>query len=72
MAKTSKYVELTFQTEGNGTLTVSVANPKDGLTKAEAEAAAEKIRVVLQSPSGALAVALKSARIVTSEVSDLV
>lgn len=72
MASSSKQLELIFQTENNGTLTVSVANPKDTLTRAEAEAAAEKIRVVLQSASGALAVSLKNIRLVKSEVSDLV
>lgn len=64
----AKKIRLTFTTEENGTLQLSIADPADGLTMTEVKAAAEKICPVLATSEGVAASAFKSAVIiVTSE-----
>ena len=68
----AKKVKLIFKTEGNGTMEVSIADPKEGLTLAEATAAAAKMIPVFVTNAGAAAVELKSAVIVNTEETELV
>ena len=61
-----KNLELVFTTAGNGELKITVSNPKDGLTLAEAQAAAEKLIPVLDTAKKAAVTALKKAQIVST------
>ena len=45
----TKELQLVFAAEGNGELTLSLSDPKEGLTLAEAQSAAAKIIPVLQT-----------------------
>ena len=62
----TKELQLVFAAEGNGELTLSLSDPKEGLTLAEAQSAAAKIIPVLQTAEGASVTALKKAQIVTT------
>lgn len=62
----TKELQLVFTAEGNGELTISLPNPKDGLTLAEAQTAAVKLIPVLQTAKGSSVTALKKAQIVTT------
>lgn len=64
----AKVLKLTFNLEGNSTMTVSISSPKDGLDAAAVETAAAGLMPVLEGTGGAAAAALKGASyIVTTE-----
>lgn len=68
----AKKLKLTFTTEGNGSMDVTIANPKDGLTLAQAKTEAAALVPVFVTNAGAAAVELKSAVIVNTEETELV
>lgn len=67
----SKKLKLTFNTDGGGTMDLSIADPAEGLTMTTVKAAAEKITPALMTSAGAAATGLKSAVIVTTETTDI-
>lgn len=69
---TSKIVRLTFLTEGGKTFAVTLSNPKEGLTKAEAEAVMDTViaKDVFISASGAL-VGKRDIKVINTETDDL-
>ena len=67
----AKKLKLTFKTEGNGTMDVSIADPKDNLTLADAQAAAGSMIPILITNGGALAIELKEAVIVNTDETPL-
>ncbi len=62
----TKKLELKFVTSANTDLTVSVANPKDGLEASAVQAAAAKILPVLANSVGVEAVSFAKAVVVTT------
>lgn len=67
----AKKLKLTFKTEGNGTMDVSIADPKDNLTLADAQAAAGSMIPILITNGGAMATELKEAVIVNTDETPL-
>ncbi len=67
----AKKLKLTFKTEGNGTMDVSIADPKDNLTLADARTAAGSMIPILITNGGALAIELKEAVIVNTDETPL-
>lgn len=67
----AKKLLLTFTVEGNGTMEVSIENPKEGMTYETALAAAADIIPVLITNKGAAALSLKQAEIVESTTTKL-
>lgn len=63
----AKKIKLTFAAEGAGTMNVSIADPKEGMTLAEAKTQAASIIPVLISSDGNAATELKSAVIISTE-----
>lgn len=61
----TKKLKLTFSLEGNGTLSVTLSSPKEGLDAEALETAAASIVPVLESTSGAAATALAGAVYIT-------
>ena len=68
---TGTTLELTFLTETNGTLTLSVPNPPEDLSLATVKEKAAKLIPVLVSGNGAAVVSLKKARLVETKAKDL-
>ena len=66
-------IELTFNTEGNRTRTITIPAPKEAseLTATEIKKAAADIAPILMTASGDKVTTLKSARLVTSSAKDL-
>ncbi len=63
-----KVLKLTFNAEGNDTITVRISSPKDGLDAAALQSAATDLAAVLEGDGGAAATTLKEAKyIVTTE-----
>ena len=69
---TEKKLELTFNMEGNGTMTVSIPNPPEDLSLDTVKEKAAKMIPVLVSNSGAAALSLKKAKVVETKATDLV
>ncbi len=67
----AKKLKLTFKTEGNGTMDVSIADPKDNLTLADARAAAGSMIPILITNGGAMSTELKEAVIVNTDETPL-
>lgn len=67
----AKKLLLTFTVEGNGTMEVSIENPKEDMTYETALAAAADIIPVLITNKGAEALSLKQAEIVESTTTKL-
>lgn len=60
-----KKLNLIFNTSGKA-MTVSLADPKDGLTLDECRTAAEKLQVVLSPSSGETVTGFEKATVVTT------
>ena len=60
-----KKLNLVFNTSGKA-MTVSLADPKDGLTLDECKSAAEKLQAVLSPSSGEAVTGFEKATIVTT------
>lgn len=69
--KGMKTLKLVFNAGSNATSTMTIANPKDGLTLDEVKTAAAKIQAVLVSRSGADITGFKKAVIVTTSEEEL-
>lgn len=69
--KGMKTLQLVFNAGSNATSTMTIANPKDGLTLDEVKTAAAKIQAVLVSRSGADITGFKKAVIVTTSEEEL-
>ena len=67
----AKKLKLTFKTEGNGTMEISIADPKDNLTLADAQTAAGNMIPILETNSGAMATELKEAVIINTDETPL-
>lgn len=67
----AKKLKLTFTTEGNGTMEMSIADPQDNLTAETVTAKAADIIPVLITNAGAAATALKSAVYVSTEETEI-
>lgn len=66
-----KTLQLVFAAGGNATSTLSIANPKDGLTLDEVKAGAAKIQEIFVTRSGAELTGFKKAVIVTTSEEEL-
>lgn len=69
--KGMKTLQLVFNAGSNATSTMTISNPKDGLTLDEVKTAAAKIQAVLVSRSGADITGFKKAVIVTTSEEEL-
>lgn len=65
-------INLIFKTSDKSTMTVTLANPKDSLTREEVNAAAAKLIPVLVTRSGAEVTELEKATISTTTTEELV
>lgn len=65
-------INLIFKTSGKSTMTVTLANPKDSLTREEVNAAAAKLIPVLVTRSGAEVTELEKVTISTTTTEELV
>lgn len=68
----AKKLKLTFKTEGNGNMEISIADPKENMTLAEVKTGAASMIPVLITNAGAEATELKSAVYVTTEETEIV
>ena len=66
-----KTLNLVFRTSGKSTMTVTLANPKDSLTREEANAAAAKLIPILITRSGAEVTELEKVTISTTTTEEL-
>ncbi len=68
----AKKLRLTFKTEGNSTMEVSIADPKENLTLAQVKTETDNIIPVLAANTGLMATELKSAVYVNTEETEIV
>lgn len=68
----AKKLKLTFKTEGNGTMELSIANPKENLTLDEVKTETAVMIPVLITNAGAAVTELKEAVYVTTEETEIV
>ncbi|WP_299412656.1 DUF2922 domain-containing protein [uncultured Dialister sp.] len=66
-----KTLNLVFRTSGKSTMTVTLANPKDSLTREEVNAAADKLIPILITRSGAEVTELEKVTISTTTTEEL-
>ena len=66
-----KTLNLTFKTSGKSTTTVTLANPRDSLTREEVNTAAAKLIPVLVTRSGAEVTELEKVTISTTTTEEL-
>lgn len=66
-----KELQLIFKTAANTTRSITISNPRDGLTKEEATQAAAKIMPVLVNQSGAEMVSFVKAVVTTTTQQEL-
>lgn len=71
MGMNSKKLELRYLTSDKGRMSISVADPKDGLALAEVKTAAEAIRPVLKSARGILAASFDKAYVIETTVTEV-
>lgn len=69
----TKRLEMSFRNAGGGRVSISVLDPKDDLTEAEVQAAMQTIigKNIFESSGGDL-VGIASARVVTTDTTDLI
>lgn len=67
-----KKLVMVFDTVGNGSMTVSLDNPKDGITLDDVKEAAAKVVPVLETAKGNKASAFSRAVIVTTAEEELI
>lgn len=67
----SKKLELRYLTSDKGRMSISVADPKDGLALAEVKTAAEAIRPVLKSTRGTSAASFDKAYVIETTVTEV-
>lgn len=68
----AKKLRLTFKTEGNSTMEVSIGDPKENLTLAQVKTETDNIIPVLATNTGLMATELKSAVYVNTEETEIV
>ena len=66
-----KTLQLVFAAGSNATATITIANPKDGLTLDEVKAAVAKIQPIMVTHSGAEYTGFKKAVIVSTTEEEL-
>lgn len=66
-----KTLNLVFRTSGKSTMTVTLANPKDSLTREEVNAVAAKLIPILITRSGAEVTELEKVTISTTTTEEL-
>ena len=66
-----KTLNLVFSTAGKKEMTITLSNPKEGLTREEVNAAAAKMIPILVTRSGAEVTALAKATISTTTTEEL-
>ncbi len=66
-----KKLNLIFSTTGTSDMTVSLSDPKDGLTLDECKTAAAKLKVVLEPSGGAEVTDFSKAVVVTTTEEEL-
>lgn len=66
-----KTLNLVFRTSGKSTVTVTLTNPKDSLTREEVNAAAAKLIPILITRSGAEVTELEKVTISTTTTEEL-
>lgn len=66
-----KTLNLVFRTSGKSTMTVTLANPKDSLTREEVNAATAKLIPILITRSGAEVTELEKVTISTTTTEEL-
>ncbi|WP_297025590.1 DUF2922 domain-containing protein [uncultured Dialister sp.] len=66
-----KTLNLIFTTAGKTDMTITLANPKEGLTREEANTAASKLIPILVTRSGAEVTALSKVTISTTTTEEL-
>lgn len=66
-----KTLNLVFRTSGKSTMTVTLTNPKDNLTREEVNAAAAKLIPILITRSGAEVTELEKVTISTTTTEEL-
>lgn len=67
----AKKLTMTFGLEGNDTMDVSIAKPKEGMDLAAVKTAAADLIPVLEGTGGAAVLALNSAKYITTTVDEL-